>query len=297
MKSGPLDKDDNPCRPRHFTPAFAPPREEDGQVNRSLELSRARLVMTGMMFVLVFGAICMRLADVTLVKQANSKLDKPVVVKPVEFGRADIIDRNGFILATTLDSPSLFGNPKLIDNPHQAAEALSEVLPGAKEAELEEKLSSGKSFVWLSRHLSPTTVEAVNQLGIPGLDFEHEEQRVYPQGSLTAHVVGYNDVDGRGLAGIERSFDNALKQQKEPLQLSLDVRLQAIVREEVQKIIDQFTAIGGTGIVMDVRTGEVFVDGLAPRFRPEQLRNHRTEDDLQPRDPRRLRDGLRVQDL
>ena len=274
MKAGgPLDGDENPCRPRHFLPTAAAPGALVPQ-SKSLQLGRNRLVVTGAVFVLAFSVIGLRLAQVTLLKKADAELTHlvaPPSVKPIDYGRADIVDRNGVVLATTLDSPSLFANPHEITDPADAAKKIAKALPGTNQTDLQAKLASDKSFVWLYRHLTPTQQYAVNSLGIPGVDFEREERRIYPNGPLAAHVVGYSGLDNKGLAGIERSFDAALDDQRDPLQLSIDIRLQAILREEMQKTIADFSAIGATGIVMDVRSGEILSLVSLPDFNPNNL--------------------------
>ena len=272
MKAAPLGGDENPCRPRHFLPIAAPSTALVPQT-RTLDLGRKRLMVTGFAFVCAFLVIGARLAEVTLLKKPDAELThlvQPAVVKPVDYGRADIVDRNGVVLATSLDSPSLFANPHQIMDPIAAAHAIAKALPGSNEAELKTKLTSDKSFVWLFRHLTPTQEFAVNSLGIPGIDFEREERRIYPDGPLAAHVVGYSGLDNKGFAGIERSFDAALENTQEPLQLSIDIRLQAILREEMLKTMVDFTACGATGIVMDVRSGEILSMVSLPDFDPNK---------------------------
>ncbi|HZU90071.1 MAG TPA: penicillin-binding protein 2, partial [Stellaceae bacterium] len=140
--------------------------------------------------------------------------------------------------------------------------------PGLDRAALSRKLTSGKSFVWIKRRLTPRQEAAVNAFGIPGLEFDHEELRVYPYGNLLAHVVGYDGIDNRGFAGVERAYDGALKKRRRPLQLSIDVRLQYILRDEVARVIRDFSAIGGGGIIMDVNTGEILALVSLPDFDP-----------------------------
>jgi cell division protein FtsI (penicillin-binding protein 3) len=273
MKAAPLEGDDNPCRPRHFLPVVAASAALVPRA-RSPKLGRNRLFVTGSLFLCAFLAIGVRLADVALLQKPNAamtRLIQPGPAKPVDYGRADIIDRNGVVLATTLDSPSLFANPHEIANAADAARQIARALPGTSEAELRAKLAADKSFVWLYRHLTPTQEYAVNSLGIPGVDFEREERRIYPNGPLAAHVVGYSGIDNKGLAGIERSFDAALEGTREPLQLSIDIRLQAILREEMEKTIADFSAIGGSGIVMDVQSGEILSMVSLPDFDPNDL--------------------------
>ncbi|HTH97759.1 MAG TPA: penicillin-binding protein 2 [Stellaceae bacterium] len=271
MKTPPLDDDINPCRPRHFKPAIGTTAQTDGSMKRSLDLSRARLVTTGAAFVAAFFVISLRLVEVTVFARPDVALNHPEMVKPLAFNRADIVDRNGQVLATTIETESLFADTRHITDPHATAVALAKILPDSDERDLETRLKSGKGFIWLRRRLPPTVVNAVNQLGIPGLNFQPEDQRVYPQGNLLAHVVGYTGIDNHGLAGIERSFDAALINSRQPLQLSIDLRLQAILHEEVGKAMDEFQPQGGAGIVMNIKTGEVLAMVSLPDFDPNNM--------------------------
>jgi cell division protein FtsI (penicillin-binding protein 3) len=264
--------DDNPCRPRHFKPAPCAPVALGEKAMQKLETGRTRLLVTAGLFALVFAVIGLRLVDVTLIRPGGeSRLaGQRSVPGKTQMSRADIVDRNGALLATTLASPSLFANPKLIADPAAAAAKLVAVLPDLAEGEIAAKLGSDKSFVWLKRHLTPTEQFAVNRLGIPGLDFEREERRVYPHGDLAAHVVGYSGIDNKGLAGIERSFDDNLKTRKDALKLSIDIRLQHVMHEELASAVQEFNAIGAAGIIMDVKTGEVLSLVSLPDFDPNR---------------------------
>jgi len=263
--------DDNPCKPRHFKPAPCAPVVLDEPAQQTLEVGRTRLLVTAGLFTVAFLAIGLRLVDVTLIKPSGeAKLAHGSAVAKIEMSRADIVDRNGALLATTLASPSLYANPKQIIDAREATRKLVAVLPELSEAEVYAKLTSERSFVWLKRLLTPREQLAVNRLGIPGLAFEREERRVYPEGNLAAHVVGYTGLDNKGLAGIERGFDDILKSRKEPLQLSVDLRLQNILRDELSRTMQDFSAKGATGIVMDVHDGEVLAMVSLPDFDPNK---------------------------
>ena len=266
--------DDNPCRPRHFKPPPCAAITPDGPAKQALEACRTRLRVTAGLFALVFAAVALRIVEIGAVGggTAESQIARfRMVTEPVP-SHADIVDRNGNVLAATLDSPSLYANPKQITDAAQATDKLVRVFPTLGAAEVHAKLTSGKSFVWIRRHLTPAEQFDVNQLGIPGLDFEHEERRVYPDGGLTSHVVGYTGIDNAGFAGVERALADVLRGRREPLQLSLDVRLQYILREELQRVVDDFTAKGGAGLIMDVNTGEIVAMESLPDFDP----NHPT---------------------
>ncbi|MBT5458992.1 MAG: penicillin-binding protein 2, partial [Rhodospirillaceae bacterium] len=129
---------------------------------------------------------------------------------------------------------------------------------------------SGRGFVWIKRHLTPQQQYKVNRLGIPGLDFQTEERRLYPSGALTAHLLGHTDIDSRGIMGIENQFDAVLSGRQAPLRLSLDLRVQHAMRQELSRSMKEFRAVGAAGIVMDVRNGEVLSMVSLPDFDPNQ---------------------------
>ena len=262
--------DPNPCRPRHFRPGPCGPAPQDGPGTQVLETSHTRLIITGILLALAFVVIGGRLVEVAGFKSEDARLARVVPATRTLAGRADIIDRNGALLATTLRTPSLYADPKEVLNPRETAKKLASVLPDLPEADIYAKLIADKtrSFVWLKRRLTPRQQDAINRLGLPGIDFEPEDQRFYPQANTAAHVVGYAGVDNKGLAGIERSFDDRLRNQRQPVQLSLDLRVQAILREEIAKQVAEFKAVGGSGIIMDVNTGEVLALVSLPDFDP-----------------------------
>lgn len=124
------------------------------------------------------------------------------------------------LLASSLATASLHADPKLIINPVEATQKLVSVLQGLDYNDTLSKLKSDKRFVWIRRNLNPREHYEVNRLGIPGVYFQREERRVYPNANLTAHVVGFTSVDNSGLMGIEQSFDKQLRASSEPIQLS-----------------------------------------------------------------------------
>jgi len=262
--------DENPCRPRHFKPPPCVAMVPDGPAKQALDACRTRLFVTGGLFALVFAVVALRVVEIVAVGggTAESQIGRfRIVTAPVP-SHANIVDRNGNVLAATLDSPSLYANPKQIVDAGDATRKLVKVFPNLGAAEVYAKLTSGKSFVWIKRHLTPAEQYSVNQLGVPGLEFEREERRVYPDAALMSHVVGYTGIDNAGFAGVERALDGVLKERREPLQLSLDLRLQYILHEELQRVIDDFTAKGGAGLIMDVNSGEILAMASLPDFDP-----------------------------
>jgi cell division protein FtsI (penicillin-binding protein 3) len=262
--------DDNPCRPRHFKPPPCAPVVPEGPARKALEACRRRLFFTSIVFVCVFAAVALRVVEIVVLERgmAQSHIARFRIPAAPAPARADIVDRNGRLLAATLDSPSVYANPKQILDAADATQKLVKIFPGLDRNEVYTKLTSGKSFVWIKRHLTPREQYEVNQLGIPGVQFQHEERRIYPDGTLTAHVVGYTGIDNSGFAGVERGLDDTLKNRHEPLQLSLDLRVQYILREELQRVIDDFTAKAAAGLIMDVNTGEILSIVSLPDFDP-----------------------------
>ena len=269
--------DDNPCRPRHFKPPPpCAPVVADERANQVLETCRTRLVATAALFAVVFLVVALRLSEIVLLSggSAESHIGRLPPAAPPPPARADIVDRNGALLATMLPKPSLFVNSKALlaagQNPDEAAYQLASVLSDKSPGEIRARLVSGKSFAYLQRSLTPRQQYAVNRLGIPGLDFTPEERRFYPYGDLASHVVGYCGIDNEGLAGVERGLDAAAKGHLQPIELSLDARVQFILREELLKVIQDFSAKGAAGIIMDVRTGEIIAMVSLPDFDPNK---------------------------
>ncbi len=240
----------------------------EGTARQALDTARSRLAVAGALFAIAFAVIAARLVDVTVLKEAHESRLTSASARPAApvADRADILDRNGEILATSLATASLYANPRLVLDPADAAGRLAQALPGLNERDVAERLASERGFVWVRRNLTPRQQYAVNRLGIPGLYFQREERRVYPHGPLGAHVIGFTGVDNRGLAGIEQSLDQRLRYADEPVRLSLDIRVQYVLRDEIARAIDEFQAIGGAGLVLDVDTGEIVAMVSLPDF-------------------------------
>jgi cell division protein FtsI (penicillin-binding protein 3) len=254
-------------RPQPVINPMALEMEPDGPRKRALEVSHSRVLLGASLFAVVFLVIAVRLVAVTLLPEGDdTALAAPVKIKTTD--RADIVDRNGVVLATSLTTASLYANPSQVQDPDQYAQLLNSVLPDLNIASTAAKLDSKRGFIWLKRNLTPRQQQAVNRLGLPGIYFQAETKRIYPQGNLTAHLIGFSDVDSRGLAGIEKSFDDLLQGGERPLQLSIDVRVQHILHEELSRAIADFNGIGGAGVIMDLRTGEILSLVSLPDFDP-----------------------------
>ena len=267
--------DDNPCRPRHFKPPPCAPVVADGAAAALLDATRTRLLLAALLFALVFVVVAGRLVDVVEVAGGTAEPRATAhakLVAPPPPMRADIVDRNGTLLATNLDSPSVYVNSKAMlqagESPDAAARAITKALPDLSPTDIRTKLASGRSFAYLKRSLTPRQEYAVNNLGIPGIEFSPEERRIYPLGDLASHAVGYCGIDNIGEAGIERGLNPAIRGNGEPVALALDARVQFILKDELQHVIDQFGAKGAAGIIMNVNTGEIVAMASLPDFDP-----------------------------
>ena len=249
----------------------------DGSCKQAVETGRTRIAIAGLLFMACFAVIGVRLIGVTLFQGGAEPAvaHRAAADGAAAAGRAEITDRNGALLATSLRTASLFANPRKVPDAREAARRLVRVLPDLDAAEVARRLSTTRSFVWLKRSLTPKQQVAVNRLGIPGLDFQYEERRLYPHGALAAHVLGYTDVDNVGIAGIEKAFDGRLTRPRaglgsgrSALALSLDVRVQHALRATLAEAMAQFRAVGAAGLVMDAQTGEVLALVSLPDFDP-----------------------------
>lgn len=258
----------DPVRAFHAAP-LRPAARFSTHADHALARARNRLLVTAVTFTCAFALIGARLTDATVLRGGEPSIGQSAPTRSETASRADIVDRNGVLLATSLPTHSLSADPKKLLNPEDAARRLSAVLPDLDPTELLQKLKSDKRFVWIKRNLPPRQYHEAHRLGIPGLTFEREERRVYPVGHSAAHVVGFAGVDNNGLAGVEQQFNRRLRESSEPLQLSIDVRLQHILRKELQTAITDFTAIGGAGMIYDVNTAEVLAMVSLPDFDPQ----------------------------
>src|SRR5579859_3514307 len=193
--------------------------------------------------------------------------------------RPDIIDRNGEILATDVKAPSLFAEPRRIIDKDEAIELLTATLPDLDVAEVRERLSSKKGFVWLKREITPQQQLDIHRQGIPGIGFLRENKRVYPDGNEVAHLIGLVNIDNQGIAGMEKWPDNngladlhragfATDRLQRPVELAVDLRVEHALRDELEKAKEKFRAKAASGLVTNVNTGEVIAMVSLPDFDP-----------------------------
>lgn len=182
--------------------------------------------------------------------------------------RADIMDRNGEIIATSLPTVNLSAKPTLIKNPEEVAAKLSAIFPDVTYERFVDLLSRNKKFVYLKRNLSPAQQSQVNALGVPGLEFENCEKRIYPHENLFAHILGNTNVDNQGISGLESFMDDRLTTSTKPVKLSVDMGIQNTIREELKAGMEHFKAEGAAAILMNVNTGQIVAMTSVPDFNP-----------------------------
>jgi cell division protein FtsI (penicillin-binding protein 3) len=186
--------------------------------------------------------------------------------------RGDVLDRDGQPLARTIDAWTIAVHPtKVIGDKLALAQRLAQLMPEHSAEQYFNLLRSNKPFFYLRRRASPDLVEAVNAIGEPGLAIEREPDRLYPQTTLAAHVLGFTGIDGHGGAGVERAFDSYLldpNKRGKPLVLSISSRIQQALEAELGDAMQHFSAIGAAGVIMDVHTGEVLAMTSLPAFNP-----------------------------
>jgi cell division protein FtsI (penicillin-binding protein 3) len=193
--------------------------------------------------------------------------------------RPDIVDRNGEVLATDVKAPSLFGEPRRIIDKDEAIELLTATLPDLDTAEVRDRLSGKKGFVWLKREITPLQQQEIHRLGIPGIGFLRENKRVYPTGAEVAHLIGLVNIDNQGIAGMEKWLDSngladlhragfATDRLQRPVELSVDLRVEHALRDELLKAKEKYKAKAASGLVSNVRTGEIVAMVSVPDFDP-----------------------------
>jgi cell division protein FtsI (penicillin-binding protein 3) len=256
-----------------ISPALVAQRPERlrlvGQRRQILAVIHQRLMLGMLVYGGIIALIVLRLLYLAAFgEHAGRKVGVTSLVPE----RADIVDREGFPLARTIDAWTIGIHPaKVIGNKLELARALTRIMPERDEVQYFSMLKSGKSFIYLRRRAAPSVVEAVNALGEPGLAIQREPDRLYPQTSLAAHVLGYTDVDGHGVAGVEKSFDVQLSdpaRRDRPLVLSISSRVQQALEHELLAAMQEFSAIGAAGVIMDIYSGEVLAMTSLPQLNP-----------------------------
>ena len=255
------------------SPALVAPRPERlrlvGQRRQMLTIMHQRLMFGMLVYAGIVALIALRILWLAAFGDHAGRKEGLISLVP---DRGDIVDRDGEPLARTIDAWTIAVHPqKIIGDKLEISRRLAELMPEKTEEQYFALLRSNKPFYYLRRRASPNLVEAVNALGEPGLAIQREPDRLYPQTTLAAHVLGFTDIDGHGAAGVERAFDKYLSDpatRGKPLQLSISSRIQQALEHELGDAMTTFSAIGAAGVVMDVHTGEVLAMTSLPTINP-----------------------------
>ncbi|AVA22112.1 peptidoglycan D,D-transpeptidase FtsI family protein [Rhizobium sp. LEGMi198b] len=250
----------------------------EGARKRKSNQAKSRVILLVASFAVVYCIIGGRLAQFAMTPPDTTSSILPP--DRLMASRPDIVDRNGALLATDIRTVSLFAEPNKIIDPDEAVEQLRTVLPDLDTKGTYKKLAVKTShFAWLRRQLTPKQQSQILALGIPGIGFRPEKRRFYPGGSTAAHILGYVNIDNRGVTGMEKYIDDqgladlaaagmTTDQPLQPVKLSIDLRVQDIVHDAVVNAVNNFQAKGAGAAVLDARTGEVLAMASAPDFDP-----------------------------
>jgi len=249
--------------------------------------ARNRVIMTMAVFFGIYATIGGRLVYLGMQDPEESSGPESRVTA----SRPDIVDRNGEVLATDIKTASLFAEPRRIVDADEVIEKLATVLPDIEVEQTYHKLKSGAGFVWLKRQLTPRQQNDIMQLGLPGIGFRTEKRRFYPGGETASHILGLTNIDNKGIAGIEKYIDDqgladlqasglAIADDLKPFKLSMDLRVQHIVHDELAQAMEKYHAIAAGAVVLNAKTGEVVAMVSLPDYDPNNPYNAHEKDRL-----------------
>lgn len=264
-----------PLRPAQSDPEIIVP----GTARIHNRMTRGRIAIAAALLLAGFLLIGGRLVQLgqTRIDDAIEGVTRDII----QASRPPIVDRNGIAIAIDIRVPSLYAEPRRIVDAASTAAQLRTVLPDLDEDWLRQRLTGDKGFVWIKRELTPAIEDQVMALGLPGIDFIEESKRFYPAGNELSHVIGSVNVDNQGIAGTELAIDRddlavlqevglARGAELEPKVLSIDTRVQYVMRSELLAALARFRAIAAAGAILDIRTGEVIAMVSLPDFDPNE---------------------------
>ena len=258
------------------------------EYERILRKTQRRLIMMGGIFVISFGIVGMRMTALAVSEPSEPKAR--ATASHVLASRADIIDRNKRILATNIETHSLYAHPQQVIDPAATAYQLSKIFPDINAIKMEARLSGAHKFLWLKNAISPEEKQAVHDIGDPGLLFGAREMRLYPNGQLAGHILGgttfgeqgVHSAEVLGVAGVEKAFDGFLRDPKlngKPLQLSIDLSVQSALERVLYGGMRLMNAKAASAVLMEVHTGEILALSSLPDFDPNNRPHMLTEGD------------------
>ena len=261
------------------TATIAPGRRQLVNDRRLLLLTaKLRVLWLLVLFAVIAATALIRIVLLGVLQPAGSRESMNEALLPP---RGDIVDRNGLALARAFPAYALWFNPKamgdsgppLVKSPAEVAAELIRIFPDEDLVRLTARLASGEAG-YIRRRILPEEANRVHALGEPALESPFENERLYPQGSMASHVLGYVDANGHGKVGMEQVYDQRLTDEKTrgtPAMLSLDLRVQGALEDELERGIRDTRAVGAAGIVLDVDSGEVLALASLPSFNPNLI--------------------------
>ena len=244
---------------------------------REHQLAQLRILLVACMFLFAFGSIGIRMI-VLATTQTQAEI-AAIEAKKIISDRANIVDRHGRILATNITTTSIIAHPHQMIDPDAAALGLAKIFPDLDPRVLKRRFAPPAKFLFVKRKVSPEKAQAVHDLGEPGLVLGKRETRLYPNGSLAAHILGgagYGNEEIRaaevvGRSGVEYWFDERLRASESlstPLELSIDMTAQTVVERVLHRGMTLMNAKGASAVVMDAHTGEIVAMASLPDFDP-----------------------------
>jgi len=257
----------------------------EGTRQGAMEVARNRMIIVMVLFAVGFLTLSVKLISVGVFQDPGGYVFQTNIPKdPLLMARADIVDRNGVVLATNLKTPSLAANPHGLETPpEELASRISHILPSLAYDDILEKLTSKRKHIWIKRTLTPKQVFEINRIGDPGLVFSDAEKRIYPHGRLVSHVLGSVNIDNKSTSGVEAYFNERLVdplRSEEALVLSIDIKLQHILNQELTSYMDKFSSSGAAGVVLDAKTGEILALSSLPDFDPNETLGPQTANQM-----------------
>ncbi|KIC48415.1 penicillin-binding protein 2 [Tateyamaria sp. ANG-S1] len=245
--------------------------------DRARQRAEGRLLVLGLFFFCAFATVGVRMGMLATSEPVEPRASAQGAV--ISAARADIVDRHGRLLATNFETHALYAQPPHMIDPEASARKLAEIFPDLDENKLLKDFTGKRKFLWVRRKISPEQMQAVHEIGDPGLLFGPRDMRLYPNGTLAAHVLGgasfgkegVSAAEVIGVAGVEKQFDDYLRDPangQKPLELALDLTVQAAAERVLHGGMRLMNAKGASSVLMDVKTGEVISVVSLPHFDP-----------------------------
>ena len=256
--------------------------------DKARQMAEGRLIVLSVLFLCGFILIAARMSLLAVSEPSEPRTTAST--STIINQRADIVDRNGRVLATNFDTHSLYVHPHQLTDPIGTAEALAAIFPDLDPNDLLKDFSGKRKFLWIKKKISPEQQQAVHDIGDPGVLFGPREMRLYPNGALAAHILGgasfgreeVASAEVIGVAGVEKHFDNYLRDPSHggaPLELSIDLTIQDTMEGVLYGGMRILNAKGAAAVLMDVHTGEVIAMASMPDFDPNDRPRPLTEGD------------------